>query len=104
LKSINKIFINEYKLKIIYIYLKNKIYICIFKVLYNIALIHNNSSTFVILVLINCLNLKLSFKDNLLHFHKCLFNLCLEEKMFDLFNYNPMIKKYIVFVHKPFQY
>lgn len=82
-------------------YKNNYIFIYIFKVLYIISLIHNNSSIFVILVLINCISLQIDFKDNLLYFNKSAFNLCLEEQIYDLFYINPMIRKYIKYNPKP---
>jgi len=48
------------------------------------------------------MELQLNFKGNILYFHICSDNLSLEEQIFDLFNCNLMIRKYIEFSYESF--
>jgi len=81
-------YINEYK--------NNKIFVSLLKILYIISLIHNNYSTFIILLLLRHLEYKLEYKNNRLYFIKSKFQcMSLEYEFYDLFNSNSIIKKYI---------
>jgi len=81
-------YINEYK--------NNDIFVSLLKILYIISLVHNNYSTFIILLLLRHLEYKLEYKNNRLYFIKSKFQcMSLEYEFYDLFNSNSIIKKYI---------
>ena len=81
-------YINEYK--------DNDIFVSLLKILYIISLVHNNYSTFIILLLLRHLEYKLEYKNNRLYFIKSKFQcMSLEYEFYDLFNSNSIIKKYI---------
>jgi len=74
-------YINEYK--------NNKIFVSLLKILYIISLIHNNYSTFIILLLLRHLEYKLEYKNNHLYFIERKFQcMSLEYEFYDLFNSN----------------
>ena len=84
-------------------YKDNYIYVSIFKVLYIIALIHNNRSTFVILVLVKHLRgLLIKFENHRLNFDRYVDNLSLEKHIYDLLRKHPILKKYMEFNRKKF--
>jgi len=85
-------YINEYK--------DNHIFVSILKILYIISLIHNNYSTFIILIFVHNTCYNLEYKNNCLYFierrEKCM---SLEYEFYNLFNSNNIIKKHIKLIY-----